>query len=239
MDWQDHGVILSARKHGETSVIIDAFSEGHGRHAGVVRGGISRKMAPTLQPGNQVTLDWRARLEEHLGSYRIELVQSRGVLLSDRGGLSALASIASLLGYALPERMPMPVIYSETIALLDRLSAPGWEAAYALWELMLLEELGYGLDLSCCAATGTSEDLIYISPRSGRAVSRSGGADYADRLLPLPGFWQDDVPPDVPASLRTTGHFLHTHLAPALGPRPLPEARARLVTYLTRKGAMT
>ena len=92
MDWQDHGVILSARKHGETSVIIDAFSEGHGRHAGVVRGGISRKMAPTLQPGNQVTLDWRARLEEHLGSYRIELVQSRGVLLSDRGGLSVSCS---------------------------------------------------------------------------------------------------------------------------------------------------
>lgn len=237
IDWRDQGVILSVRRHGEANVILTALTAEHGLQAGVVRGGASRKQAPVLQPGNQVDLEWRARLEEHLGSFRAEPLQSRSALLSDRGALSALASVTGLLAFALPERMPLPSLYEESVALLDRLSSPGWAVDYALWELLLLEELGYGLDLSACAATGGDDDLIYVSPKSGRAVSRAGGKDWADRLLPLPAFWLDDQAPDVIASLRTTGYFLTTQLAANLGDRPLPEARARLVAYLTKQEA--
>jgi len=232
MEWSDQGIILTVRKQGETNALVTALTIEHGLHAGIVRGGTSRKYAATLQPGNLVSLEWRARLEQHLGNYRAELLTSRGGLLSSRGPVTALAAITALLAFALPERMPLPTVFQETNALLEALSHPDWPSAYALWELFLLEELGYGLDLTCCAATGSTEGLIYVSPKSGRAVGREGGAAWADRLLPLPAFWLGEATADIPASLRTTGYFLTTQVAANLGDRPLPEARARLVAFL-------
>lgn len=239
MEWRDEGVILAARRYGESSVILEVLTRTHGRHAGVVRGGASRKQAPVLQPGNQVSVEWRARLEEHLGSFHVELLHSRSGIMADRAALAALGSICALTGFALPERMELDVVYNSTIDLVDMLDgSDDWQADYAIWELMLLEELGYGLDLHSCAATGTTQELIYVSPKSGRAVSRQAGLAYADKMLPLPVFLQlqGSRPPlrDILDALKTTGHFLERWLAPALGNRPLPEARARLVHVLTR-----
>ena len=240
MEWRDEGVILAARRHGETSLIIDVLTKAHGRHAGVVRGGVSRKQAPVLQPGNQVELQWRARLEEHLGAYRVELIKSRSGIMSDRGRLAALGSVCSLMIFAIPERMELSLIYDQTLDLIERLNMGGsWWADYALWELMMLEELGYGLDLTSCAATGGTQELIYVSPKSGRAVCRSAGADYVDKMLPLPEFLRmQGVYPksaEVLGALKTTGYFLERWLAPALGNRPLPDARSRLVRMLDKE----
>ena len=236
VEWTDTGIILSSRKHGETSVIIDVLTKEHGRHAGLVRGGVSRKWAPVLQPGNQVALEWRARLDEHLGSYKAELEKSRTSILSDRLGLAALGSITAIVQFAFPERMRLPALYDATLGLLDQLSAGApWLIDYALWEMMVLDDLGYGLDLTSCAATGSTDELIYVSPKSGRSVSASGGADYADRLLRLPAFLRGaDVQgiSDIEVSLALTGHFLNAWLAPALGKATLPDARARLVTLI-------
>ena len=239
MEWRDEGVIVAVRRHGETSAIIEVLTSGHGRHLGVVRGGASRRLTPVLQPGNQVALDWRARLEEHLGSYRVELLTSRSAILADRRALAALGSVCALVSFAFPERMHLPVLYEKTVGLIDRLvGSQGWTRAYVLWEVLVLQDLGYGLDLRSCAATGTAEDLAYVSPKTGRAVSRTGGAGWADKLLPLPGFFCDDradAPPgDILDGLKTTGHFLERWLAPALGNRPLPGARARLVVALQK-----
>ncbi len=239
MDWRDQGTLLSVRKHGETSTIIDVFTPERGRHAGVVRGGTSRKLAPVLQPGARLDLAWRARLEEHLGSFTVELSKSRSAaLFSDRGALAALNAITSLLLFALPEREPHPRLHARTEAMLDILGhSPAWPVAYLQWELALLEALGYGLDLTTCAVTGTPEDLVYVSPKSGRAVSAAGAGDWADRLLPLPPELLGVVTPDLAGigeGLRTTGYFLTFGLAHALGDKPLPEARARLVDRLTR-----
>ena len=132
MEWRDEGVILAARRHGETSLIIDVLTKAHGRHAGVVRGGMSRKQAPMLQPGNQVELQWRARLEEHLGAYRVELIKSRSGIMSDRGRLAALGSVCSLMIFAIPERMELSLIYDQTLDLIERLNMGGsWWADYA------------------------------------------------------------------------------------------------------------
>ncbi len=239
MEWRDEGVILAARRHGETSVILDVLTKTHGRHAGVVRGGASRKQAPVLQPGNQVELEWRARLEEHLGSFRVELLKSRSGIMSDRARLAALSSVCALMSFAMPERMELTLIYDQTLELIERLNSDApWASDYAVWELMILEELGYGLDLTSCAATGGTQELIYVSPKSGRAVCRSAGAEYADRMLPLPEFLQmqgvDAAPAEVLGALKTTGYFLERWLAPALGNRPLPDARARLVRALEK-----
>ncbi|GLQ35042.1 DNA repair protein RecO [Amylibacter marinus] len=239
MDWSGEGVILSVRKHGETSAIIDVFTPDRGRHAGVVRAGASRKMAPILQPGTQVAVEWRARLEEHLGSYRVEPLKSRANALQDRLRLAGLTATCALACFAFPERMELAGLYARTIDLMDRIDGTGaWADAYALWELSVLEDLGHGLDLSACAASGVTQDLIYVSPRTGRAVSRAGGAEWADRLLPLPDFLRNSFAEDnrieVLNALKTTGHFLETALAPALGNRPLPAARDRLMKRLEK-----
>jgi len=239
MDWSGEGVVVSVRKHGENSVIIDVFTRDRGRHAGVVRGGASRKMAATLQPGSQVQLEWRARLEEHLGSYRVEPLESRSDLFGDRVRLSALSAICSMVCFAFPERMALESLYDSTTKLMDTLNADGdWRPLYALWELQVLEEMGFGLDLTDCAVTGATQELAYVSPRSGRAVSRSGAGEWADRLLPLPDFLRNGFDSgseaDVLDALRTTGHFMATWLAPALGDKPLPDARGRLMTRLER-----
>lgn len=240
MEWRDEGMILAVRPHGEQAAIVELLTRAHGRHAGVVHGGASRRMAPLLQPGNQVSAEWRARLEEHLGTFRLDLLRSRSAVLDDRRRLAALTSLCALSCFGLPERMPMPGFYAATMALADALAedAGDWPAIYTQWEFYLLESLGYGLDLESCAATGAREALVWVSPKSGRAVSAEAGAPWADRLLRLPAFLRDHTAPagesDVLDALRLTGHFLEHWLAPALGDRPLPAARARLVAALAR-----
>lgn len=233
MEWRDQGILLTSRSHGETSAIIDVFTPGHGRHAGVVRGGASRKMAAILQPGAQLDLVWRARLEDHIGSFGVEPIRSRAAMvLNDRRSLAGFNAVTGLLIFALPERLAYPRLYARTQALLDLLDQPNlWPLAYVQWELFLLEELGFGLDLSSCAVLDeTDEDLAYISPRTGRAVSKTGAGDWADRLLPLPAAFTgastgEDA--DIHAALQVTGHFLTNHLAAGLGNKPLPAARSR------------
>ena len=238
MDWRDEGIMVAARPHGETSMIIEVFTAEHGRHAGVVRGGTSRKMTPILQPGNQISVEWRARLEDHLGTYTVDLIQSRSSLLADRGRLAALGSVSAMISYALPERQHLPRLYGATHDLLHHLeTSEFWAGYYALWELALLEELGFGLDLSSCAATGRMDDLIYVSPKSGQAVSGDAGAPYADRMLALPSFFTGTGEPtaaDVTAGLRTTGFFLSKYLGGQVVGRPVPQARDRLLAILSR-----
>lgn len=237
MDWRDEGILLSMRPHGESAAIIEVLTAAHGRHAGVVRGGASRKMAATLQPGTGLALEWRARLDDHLGSFTVEPLRSRAHLLSDRLALAGLMSVCALLRSALPEREPHPLLWAATVDVMDRLGAEGWTSAYLRWELLLLEELGFGLDLSSCAVTGATEGLAYVSPKTGRAVTAAGAGEWADRLLPLPQGMTLSAPlapESVAVGLRLTGFFLDRGLRPVLHERPLPEARARLVDLLSR-----
>jgi DNA repair protein RecO (recombination protein O) len=240
MDWQDHGTILSLRPHGETSAIVEVFTEGHGRHAGVVRGGASRKMAAALQPGSHVAVVWRARLHDQLGTYTVEPLRSRAGAMSDRLALLGLNAVCALLAFALPERAPHPALYAATEPLFEVIAAahPGWIVDYLHWEMALLDELGVGLDLSRCAVTGTRDDLAFVSPKSGRAVSRAGAGDWAPRLLPLPPCLLGQGPAtlaEIGQGLRISGHFLdrfaaeHSH-------RALPEARNRLIDAIARLG---
>lgn len=237
MEWREDGVLLAARPHGESAAIIEVFTAGHGLHGGMVHGGQSRRLAPVLQPGAQLDLRWRARLDDHIGAFAVDPIRARSAgLLQDRSALAALSAICALLRHALPEREPHPGLYRATLPLLDGLAAPGWQTEYLRWELHLLEELGFGLDLTRCAVTGGREDLVYVSPRSGRAVSRAGAGDWADRLLPLPAclLGQGGASPgDIVAGLATTGAFLE-RFAATVG-RPLPAARARLTGLLTRQ----
>lgn len=244
MEWQDTGLVLSARPHGESAAVLELFTPAHGRHAGVVRGGQGRRLAPHLQPGGELAVRWRARLPEHLGSFTVEPLRSRAALTEDRERLAALNAITALLSLALPERVPHPELHRRTVALLDLIGTAGtgsggWPEAYLHWELALLGELGFGLDLSACAVSGATQDLAYVSPRSGRAVSRAAAGDWAGRLLPLPrallGLSGDAG--EVALGLRTTGHFLHRHLAEGMLHRPLPAARARLLELLQRLAA--
>lgn len=236
MEWRDEGAVLSVRAHGETSAIVEVFTRGHGRHAGVVRGGASRRMAPVLQPGAQVQVGWRARLGEHIGSFAVEPLRVRAALMADGGRLAALTSACALLRLALPERQAHAALWVDTVALFDLLEGGAeWAPAYLRWEVRLLEDLGFGLDLASCAVTGATEGLAFVSPRSGRAVSRAGAGAWADRLLPLPACMIGDARPapgDLAAGLALTGHFLTRGLAPVQAGRPLPEARARLVARL-------
>ncbi len=237
MDWRDEGLLLSMRPHGESAAIIEVLTAGHGRHVGVVRGGGSRKMAATLQPGTGLTLEWRARLEDHIGSFTVEPLRSRAHLLSDRPGLAALMAACALLRVALAEREPHPGLYAVTLSLFDALGTEEGIPTYLRWELRLLEELGFGLDLSACAVTGAVEGLAYVSPKTGRAVTRAGAGDWADRLLPLPAGLTGNgamSQAEVMVGLQLTGYFLDSGLRPVLQDKPLPEARARLVDLVGR-----
>ena len=242
MEWRDEGVLLKVRKHGETSAIIEVFTEKHGRHAGVVRGGSGRKMGPVLQPGAQLDVIWRARLEDHLGSFTVEPIRSRAAaIMSDRLTLSALNSVCALLAFALPEREDHAVLYRRSVTLFDLLgNTEGWPLAYLRWELSLLEDLGFGLDLRKCAVNGSRDDLAYVSPKSGRAVSAEGAGQWANRLLPLPLCLLGQGPaPDteITDGLKMTGYFLTHWLAQSLGNNPLPPARQRFVdAYLRHAG---
>jgi DNA repair protein RecO (recombination protein O) len=239
MEWRGEAILLSVRRHGESSAIIEVFTEEKGRHTGVVRGGTSRKIAPILQPGAQLDVYWRARLEDHIGAFTVEPVRSRAALVMDnRLALSGLNAVTALLGFCLPEREPHPALYRRSGQLLDLLGQDNlWPLAYLQWEAALLNEMGYGLDLDACAVTGATDDLCYVSPKSGRAVSRQGAGDWVERLLPLPpallGQGQGGNN-EIADGLETTGYFLANRMAPDLGSRPLPDARARFVAAFTR-----
>lgn len=240
--WSDEGALLSARPMGETSMIIEVFTPQHGRHAGVVRGGISRKIAPHLQPGAQLALSWKARLNEHLGSFTVEPIRSRAAqAMGDRLALSGLNAICAILSRVLPEREAHLPLYDRTIALLDLLGQSDvWPLAYLRWEQALLEEMGYGMDLSACAVRGVNEDLAFVSPRTGRAVSREAAGEWADRLLLLPPVLAgkgDADNSEIAIALGTTGFFIEQRLMKALGDRPVPAARQRLIDAISRQGA--
>ena len=239
IEWRDQGALLKVRKHGENSAIIEVFTQSHGKAAGVVRGGPSRKIAPILQPGAQLDVTWKARLDSHLGSFTVEPVRSRTAqVMQDRLGLAGLNAVTGLSSFVLPERDVHPALYSRTIQLLDLLGQTDvWPLAYLQWEVALLEDMGFALDLSACAVSGLNDDLFYVSPRTGRAVSRLAAGEWADRLLPLPHVLLgkgDADPEQIVIALKTTGHFLHNHLAKSLGDRALPEARQRLIDVLKR-----
>ncbi|PYG29085.1 DNA repair protein RecO [Pelagimonas varians] len=239
MDWRDTGILLSTRKHGETSVILETFTPSYGRQSGVLRGGISRKHTPHLQPGAQLDLSWRARLESQLGTFTIEPIRSRAAAaMGDRLSLAGLNAVTSLLSFCLPDREPHPDLYQKTETLLDLLGQPDvWPLAYLRWEVRLLDDMGFGLDLGRCAVTGSNDNLIYVSPRTGRAVTASGAGEWVDHLLPLPPVLHGQSPMDdteIITALQTTGHFVEHHMAKALRDRPLPPARARFIERLSR-----
>ena len=236
MLWTDEGVVLAVRRHGESAAIVSVFTRAHGRHAGLVRGGFGRRARPVYQQGNVIHVTWRARLAEQLGALTGELKTPLAArLLADPRRLAGLSAACALLALTLPERDPHPRLFDALGAWLEQLAGDRqWLEGYVRFELGLLGELGFGLDLSRCAVTGAGEDLIYVSPASGRAVSRAGAGAYADRLLPLPPFLLGRSPADpaqLAAGLRLTGTFLRRHLFDA-SDRSLPEARDRLLARL-------
>lgn len=240
MHWTDEGVILGTRKHGETSLIVELMTAAHGRHLGLVRGGRSRQQRPVLQPGNSVIATWRARLDDHLGNYTIEPVKLRGAQLIDSAsglfGVQALAGLVRLL----PERDPHARIYAGFAAMLDWLAEPLVAGALVVrFELKMLEELGFGLDLESCAATGANDDLAYVSPKTGRAVSRSAGEPYSGKLLRLPRFLLEPAngaspnATDIADAFKLTGYFLARHVYEPRGLQ-IPEARQSFINLIER-----
>lgn len=238
IEWQDEGIVLSSRAHGEDGAVVQLLTRQHGRHAGLVRGGQSRRVRGTYQPGNTVQATWRARLSDHLGSYTCEaLATPVATLLDSPERLAALSAAMAVAESALPEREAHPAAYDGTQALIDALTQPHWAEAYVHWEVLLLRDLGFGLDLSACAGGG-NDRLSYVSPRSGRAVSLSAGEPYRDKLLLLPGFLIGQGhggTEEVAQGLRLTGYFLRRHIFhPA--DRDLPAARERFAERFYRNG---
>jgi DNA repair protein RecO (recombination protein O) len=238
MQWIDEAIVLGVKRHGETSVILELMTHEHGRHLGLVRGGSGTRLRGVLQPGNTLRATWRARLDEHLGQYSVEGLNLRaaGFLPAAHAlhGVTHLAALCRLLA----EREAHAGIYDALEEILDRLDDPRAAAPMiARFELSFLAELGFGLDLSSCAATGATGDLIYVSPKSGRAVSRTGGEAHRDRLLPLPAFLHSADAPgsasDLADAFALTGFFLERH---AFAPRGLavPDTRAQFIAALTR-----
>lgn len=233
MEWTGEALLIGVRRHGESSVIAEAMVAGRGRYAGLVRGGRSPKLAATLQPGNTIQLTWRARLEDHLGTFTVELLRARAAeLIADRTRLYLSQTLCEHM-HLLPERDPHDRLLGMALDLLDH---PPDGAALARFELFLLDELGFGLDLQSCAVTGTTEDLTHVSPKSGRAVSRGAAEPYKDRLLPLPSFLHargNASPDDIRSALRLSGHFLHQQV---WDPRQLdpPATRDLLIDMLSK-----
>ncbi len=239
MEWREDGVLLAARRHGENAAIIETFTESHGRHAGVVRGGAGRRLWPVLQPGAQLDLTWRARLDDRLGSFTVEPVRGRAAaLMGDPLGLAGLASVCALLAHALPERAAYPALWRESVTLLDLIAATSaWPLAYLRWEVSLLATMGFALDLTRCAVTGADAGLTHVSPRTGRAVSVTGARGYEDKLLPLPPCLLgtgDAANAEIATALRVTGHFLLREIGPHQPGQPFPSARQRLLDRLAR-----
>jgi DNA repair protein RecO (recombination protein O) len=236
MQWTGEGLIVGVRRHGETSVIAEVMVAGHGRTAGLIRGGRSTKLAATLQPGNTVQLTWRARLEEHLGTMTVELIDARAAdLIADRIRLYASQLVCEHLRL-LPERDPHDRLLGLAVDLLDDgKTNHALAVELARFELTLLDELGFGLDLSACAVTGITTDLTHVSPKTGRAVSREPAKPYCDRLLRLPQFLigdADATTQDIADAFRLTGHFLDMHVWGTRQIEP-PAIRDSLVRALT------
>jgi DNA repair protein RecO (recombination protein O) len=237
MNWTDEGIVLSVRAHGETAAVVEVWTRAHGRHLGLVHGGRSRRFRPVLQPGNHIDIGWKARLADQLGAMTVELRRPfAAAVLDDPQALMALSSLTTLTSL-LPERDPHPNLYEITLFVLGFLDdATVWPALLVRWELALLDELGFGLDLSQCAATGSNDQLIYVSPKTGRAVSASAGEPYRDRLLALPQFLTSRrsgavTTADIHSGFALTGYFIEKHLLAPRG-QTLPSPRARLITYL-------
>lgn len=237
MEWTDSGFVLATRRHGETSLIVEAFTASRGRHLGLVKGGRSARHRAVLQPGNRLRLTWRARLAEHLGHFTVEAeaLNAAGIM-QEPLALAALNTVNELVRL-LPERDPHEQLFSLFAEIVEGLpDRAGWPGDLARFELRLLAELGFGLDLESCAATGASADLVYVSPKSGRAVSAAAGAPFADKLLPLPAFLRTDAdlpegPDNLLEAFRLTGFFLDRNI---FGPRGIaaPQSRARLLRLL-------
>jgi DNA repair protein RecO (recombination protein O) len=244
MEWTDEGIVLGVRRHGESGAIVELLTRSHGRHLGLVRGGAGSRMRPLLQPGNGVRAVWRARLDEHLGNYAVEGIRLRAatVLASSHAvyGVTHLASLVRLL----PERDPHQDIYDMLDRTLDDLDDVGDAAVHLVkFELAMLAELGFGLDLETCAATGGTSDLIYVSPKSGSALSRQAGEPWRDRLLRLPPFlrdagggpnrWSDQ---DLQDGFRLTGLFLLRHVLEPRGQRH-SDARQGFINAVVKQRA--
>lgn len=238
MEWREEGTVLRRRPHGETAVILDVLTAGQGRHAGVVPGGASVRRAAMLQPGSRVTLHWRARSDDQLGTFAVEPVRSRAMLMADAVALAGLNAVTALLCWALPERDPHPALARSVEALLDRIEAgvPDWPEDYLRFEMQMLDELGFGLDLSVCAVTGATGGLAFVSPATGRAVTRDGAGEYASRLLRLPALLGGEVGAGVAEGFALTGHFLDTRVAAQMIGRPVPPARLALMRRLAGEG---
>jgi DNA repair protein RecO (recombination protein O) len=237
MQWSDDGLVIGARRHGESGVILELMTRAHGRHLGLVHGGRTKRLAPVLQPGNTVRATWRARIDDALGNYTVEPVEEASSrLIASRLALYGLAHLAGLLRL-LPERDPHPALHEAAMVMVEHLDDPGVAPALMVrFELAILAELGFGLDLTECAATGATADLTYVSPKSGRAVSQGAGTFYKDKLLALPGFLvggaeagQDaDHRGAVRDGFRLTGYFLQRHIWDVRG-HSAPEERERFV----------
>ena len=240
MNWSEEGIVLTAREHGESAAILSLLTEAHGRHLGLVRGAKGPRARARYEPGNRVAASWRGRLDEHLGTYSCEVIESPAARwLDDPLRLDALAAATAMVDRVLPEREPHPALYRGLGDLIAGLGAADWGAGYVRWELLMLAELGFGLDLARCAATGTREDLTHVSPKTGRAVSRAAAAPYAERLLILPRFLgaggaaNDE---EVLAGLALTGHFLALHL---FENSAMPAQRQRLLDRLARAATIS
>jgi DNA repair protein RecO (recombination protein O) len=238
MEWIDEGIVLGVRRHGETSAIVELMTPARGRHLGLVRGGVSRRMKPYLQPGNSVRATWRARLDEHLGNYTIEATELRADrLMASAAASYGMQTLAALLRL-LPERDPHAQLYEALCLIADHLDEPSIAAPLLVrFELQLLAELGFGLDLGECAATGGADELVYVSPKSGRAVSRSAGEPWKEQLLPLPGFLNgggtDAGMGEVAAGFALTEFFLLRRVYEPRG-LALPESRAAFLAAVAR-----
>jgi DNA repair protein RecO (recombination protein O) len=239
MEWRDKGILLATRPFGETSLIIDVFTPDHGKSSGVVRGGQSKKLKPTLQIGAQLDLTWKARLEEHLGSFQVELIRSRTAnVMNDRLLLAGMLSSATLINKFFPAGQVYKGFYESSENLFDLLQFPDiWALGYFRWELELLETLGFGLDLEKCAVTGSTEDLKFISPKSGRAISQSAAGEWASKLLPFPvaATGQVNSLEDILAGLKVCQFFLEKKVLIAFGMEHLPNARPRFISSIERK----
>jgi DNA repair protein RecO (recombination protein O) len=239
MEWVDEGVVLSARALGETSVIASLLTRGHGRHTGLVRGGGGRRARGVLQPGNRVVCRWRGRLSEQLGTFACELATATAPpALEEAARLAALVAACAVLDTALPEREPLPAQYESLLMLLRAIECDScWPVLYVRWEASLLADLGFGLDLGSCALTGATQDLAFVSPRTGRAVSAQAGAPWRHRLLALPAFLIDSAEvaaaSDIAAGLALTGHFLGRCVYREQGGET-PAARERLPAAVAR-----
>jgi DNA repair protein RecO (recombination protein O) len=241
MEWTDDGIVLGLRRHGESSAVVELLTRDHGRHLGLVRGASGARMRPVLQPGNTVRAVWRARLDEHLGMYVIEGLQLRAAsLIAVSHGVYGVTHL-SALARLLPERDPHEDIHARLEHALDDFEDAGDAAVHIIrFELAILAELGFGLDLDNCAATGETTDLIYVSPKSGGAVSRTAGEPWRDRLLRLPAFlrdseegsqrWSDQ---DLADGFRLTGLFLLRHVLEPRGQNH-SDAREGFINAVTR-----